>query len=101
MKEGAFECLARCLLGVVAAAALIALVLAGTSVLSLKGTPNSTAAQRGRTVPESGPAKKEKQRQIALEQKIGECYGQGGVARLDPLAGYVGCDLPVPKSRSR
>jgi hypothetical protein len=50
---------------------------------------------------ESAPARAERQRQLALEEKVGECHARGGVARLDPMAGYTGCDLPVVKSRSR
>jgi hypothetical protein len=30
-----------------------------------------------------------------LEQKVGECDRRGGVARLDPVSGYLGCDFPV------
>ena len=101
MKEGAFESIGRYLLGACAMISIFVLALAGLSVLSFKGTANVTASQSQRIPLESGRAKAEKLRQIALEQKIGECYAQGGVARLDPLSGYTGCDLPVPKSRSR
>jgi hypothetical protein len=101
MKEGVFESVGRYLLGACAMTAILVLALAGVSVLSFKGTGNVTASQSERMALESGPTKAEKQRQLALEQKIGECYARGGVARLDPLSGYTGCDLPVPKSRSR
>jgi hypothetical protein len=101
MKEGAFESIGRYLLGLLAAASFLELVLAGTSVLSFRSTAKVTAAQSERIALESAPAKEEKRRQLVLEQKVGECYSQGGVARLDPLSGYTGCDLPVPKSGRR
>jgi hypothetical protein len=102
MKESAFESIVRYLLGVCAAGALVMLVMAGSRGLSLNGAVTEatiTGPQSGRVALESGRAKEEKQRQAYLEQKIGECYSRGGVARLDPMAGYTGCDLPVPKSR--
>src|SRR5262245_51815930 len=104
MKESVFEILARCLLGAFAAAMLVVLVLAGSRALPFNGPGTkaaTTAPQSERVALESGPAKEEKQRQAYLEQKVGECYSRGGVARLDPLSGYMGCDLPVPKSRPR
>ena len=104
MKEGPFEIMGRCLLGLLAAASLVAVVLAGTRGLSLQGATKVIAAQSEPSIaPASAPTKadKQKQLQVALEQKIGECYARGGVARLDPLSGYAGCDLPVPKGRSR
>jgi len=104
MKEEPFDILGRCLLGLLAAASLVAVVLAGTRGLSLQGTTKINAAQSEPGIaPVSAPTKAEKQQQlqVALEQKIGECYARGGVARLDPVSGYTGCDLPVRKSRDR
>jgi hypothetical protein len=40
-------------------------------------------------------AEREKRQTQYLEQKIGECDARGGVARLDPISGYLGCDLPI------
>jgi hypothetical protein len=43
---------------------------------------------------------KEEQRQTRyLEQKVGQCDARGGVARLDPISGYLGCDLPILRTR--
>jgi hypothetical protein len=47
------------------------------------------APQRVASVPASDPA------QSYLERKVGECDALSGVARLDAIAGYLGCDLPV------
>ena len=103
MKESLSDVVARCLLGLLAAAAVVMLVMVGTNGLSFRGTPaKDTAAPQGERVAlESAPARAERQRQLALEEKVGECHARGGVARLDPTAGYTGCDLPVVKSRSR
>jgi hypothetical protein len=101
MKEGIFDIAARCLLGLVAGGSLVVLVLVGSRALSFNGAAKSTAAPSERIALESAAAKAEKQRQLALEEKVGECHARGGVAKLDPLSGYTGCDLPVPKSRSR
>jgi hypothetical protein len=40
-------------------------------------------------------AEKERREMRYLEQKIGECDARGGVARVDPISGYLGCDLPI------
>jgi hypothetical protein len=92
-----FESVGRFLLGACAAALVLMLVSAGLGVLSHRGT----ASQGKHVALESAAAKEDKQRQQYLEEKIGECHARGGMARLDPLSGYTGCDLPVPKSRSR
>jgi hypothetical protein len=97
MRESAFESIGRFLLGLCAAAALVWLVMAGLRVSPFKTTTTTAST----VALESRPAKEEKQRQAYLEEKIGECYSRGGVARLDPLSGYMGCDVPVPKSRPR
>ena len=36
-----------------------------------------------------------------LEKKIGECAAIGGIARLDPRSGYLGCDLPIVRHAQR
>ena len=107
-SEGVLESLGRCLLGLLAAVSVLVLILAGLGVRPFEGTTvkgttaQGTAPQSERIALErSMPAKVEKQQQLALEQKVGECYSRGGVARLDAMSGYTGCDLPVPKSRSR
>jgi len=100
-REGTFERVGRYVLGVLAAASFLVLVLAGTRVLSFSGATAGAGPQSQRAALDSAPAKAERQRQVALEAKIGECYAKGGVARLDPLAGYTGCDLPLPKGRAR
>jgi hypothetical protein len=42
---------------------------------------------------------KEQQQIRYLEQKIGECDARGGVANLHPLSGYLGCDLPILRTK--
>jgi hypothetical protein len=102
MTGGGFESVGRYILGLCAAASVVVLVSAGLGVMSPRGTASQGATSHGRHVALESPAAKEaKQRQAYLEDKIGECHARGGTARLDPLAGYTGCDLPVPKSRSR
>jgi hypothetical protein len=92
-----FESVGRFLLGACAAALVLTLVSAG---LGMRPPPGTTS-QGKHVALESTAAKEDKQRQLYLEQKVGECHARGGMARLDPLSGYTGCDLPVPKSRSR
>jgi hypothetical protein len=43
----------------------------------------------------SAPAANSDPAQVYIEHKIAECRAQGGVERLHPTAGYLGCDLPV------
>lgn len=45
--------------------------------------------------------RREAQAMRYLEQKIGECHRRDGVARLDPVSGYLGCDLPVLRRELR
>jgi hypothetical protein len=72
-------------------------VLVGTKTLE---PPQSTAPASQTRLPESAARSKAEQQIDYLQQKIGECYSRGGVARLDTRAGYLGCDLPVLRTRS-
>jgi hypothetical protein len=42
---------------------------------------------------------KEQENTRYLEQKIGECDARGGVAKLDSISGYLGCDLPIRRTK--
>jgi hypothetical protein len=35
--------------------------------------------------------------QAYAERKVIECHRRGGVERLDPISGPLGCDFPVPR----
>jgi hypothetical protein len=85
-------------LAVCAAGLIVFALLAGTKTLE---PPQSTAPASQTRLPEAAArAKAERQQLDYLQQEIGECYSRGGVARLDPRAGYLGCDLPVLRTRS-
>jgi len=101
VRDDLLESAVRCLFGLIAAASVVGLVMIGTRALSFNVTAEGSIAQSERVALENAPIKAETRRRLALEQKIGECHASGGVARLDPLAGYTGCDFPVSKTKSR
>jgi len=102
VRDDLLESVVRCLFGLFAAASVIALVMIGTRALSFNViAAKGNTPQSERVALESAPAKAETRRRLALEEKIGECHARGGVASLDPQAGYTGCDFPVARGRSR
>jgi hypothetical protein len=101
VRDDLLESAVRCLFGLFTAASVVALVMIGTRALSLNLADKGNVPQGERVALENAPVRAETRRRMALEAKIGECHARGGVASLDPQAGYTGCDFPVAKSRSR
>jgi hypothetical protein len=86
---------------VFAAGTILFVLLVGLGVV----TPTQFTGRTSQTQPPAArhdyKARDERQQLEYLELKVGECDSRGGVAKVDPLAGYLGCDLPVLRTHSR